>query len=867
MNRQRNILILVVMSVFLWISVMHGAMPLDGTDRFVTEAQDFTVDYGQFDGNRICTWTSNVGDWVSFRATSYPGMEWPKGSGISNVFQSGLFLVSGQTKEKDSLTFHEDIRTAVAEFFSQFQPGQILYFDTLNQVVVPMSNYPQEHCIWKAGDPADPSYRLYKINRHDSLSADYLNWPSEQGAPVDESGKPLFSGDQMVWSVCNDMDTSLHTSNLGGAPMGVEIQTTLYGFDRSDILGDVLFIRSLVINKSDNHYKEMYAGIWAAPELGMAWDNCAGVDTSLTMGYVFNGVPEDLKYGLTPPAIGFTFLQRPQVKSPGDTASWSGTPRPGWREADLSGFIVLKGSPTLNQDPDNKEEAYHVVRGLKKGGGSWIDPTTGEPTRFHYTGDPVTGEGWLNITEVPPGDRRFLFSAGPFEMAPCDTQEIVTAIIVAQGHNHIRSVAALRFAKEYVQKLFDAQFDFETSATVTDIIDAVRQENLDVQVRVLSGDTTAVIGGTSQRIVERFYTNNMTEANDMPLAKQYLTETLESFGYTVLARPVEAYGSVDIRDLLVYKEGTEYPDSCILMTAFYDGIECWSKPSVINPNADLNASGVAALLECARILKDVDTPYSILFALWGSWENGAGSFMKWADNPWRDQILFNVDVEAIGYDTLNLREIVPQYFDRDENIAIQSYVLDRMQSVLYQNDLDLSIGKRWEGTTYGQADPLPSISFTQSIFHPDTSYEYLISNPNMHGFGRDDMKFFDLPVFHDRARAVIGLVADLALHGIPEKLPTEIQPVIKSESFVLYPNYPNPFNPVTHIEFSLPEPAQITLNIYDITGRMVEQIINQHTPAGYHTVTWDASPYSSGVYIARLKAGSFAKTQKMVLMK
>ncbi|RKY50655.1 MAG: hypothetical protein DRP86_03230, partial [Candidatus Neomarinimicrobiota bacterium] len=431
MNKQRNILILVVMSVFLWISVMHGAMPLDGTDRFVTEAQDFIVDYGQFDGNRICTWTSNVGDWVSFRATSYPGMEWPKGSGISNVFQSGLFLVSGQTKEKDSLTFHEDIRTAVAEFFSQFQPGQILYFDTLNQVVVPMSNYPQEHCIWKAGDPADPSYRLYKINRHDSLSADYLNWPSEQGAPVDESGKPLFSGDQMVWSVCNDMDTSLHTSNLGGAPMGVEIQTTLYGFDRSDILGDVLFIRSLVINKSDNHYKEMYAGIWAAPELGMAWDNCAGVDTSLTMGYVFNGVPEDLKYGLTPPAIGFTFLQRPQVKSPGDTASWSGTPRPGWREADLSGFIVLKGSPTLNQDPDNKEEAYHVVRGLKKGGGSWIDPTTGEPTRFHYTGDPVTGEGWLNITEVPPGDRRFLFSAGPFEMAPCDTQEIVTAIIVA----------------------------------------------------------------------------------------------------------------------------------------------------------------------------------------------------------------------------------------------------------------------------------------------------------------------------------------------------------------------------------------------------------------------------------------------------
>ncbi|BFN37188.1 hypothetical protein FMIA91_10670 [Fidelibacter multiformis] len=843
-------------------------MPLDRAEHIVTENQDFTVDYGQFDGNRICTWTSNVGDWVSYRATSYPGMEWPKGSEISNVFQSGLFLVSGQTKEKDSLAFREDIRTAVVGFFSQYQPGQILYFDTLNQVVVPVSHYPQEHCIWKAGDPADPSYRLYKINRHDSLSADYLNWPAEQGAPVDESGKPLFSGDQMVWSVCNDMDTSLHTSTLGGAPMGVEIQTTLYGFDRSDILGDVLFIRSLVINKSDNHYKEMYAGIWAAPELGMAWDNCAGVDTSLTMGYVFNGVPEDLKYGLTPPAVGFTFLQRPQVQSPGDTASWSGKLRPGWREVDLSGFIVLKGSPTLDQDPHSTEEAYHVVRGLKKGGGSWIDPMTGEPTRFHYTGDPVTGEGWLNIMEVPPGDRRFLFSAGPFEMAPCDTQEIVTAIIVAQGHNHIRSVAALRFAKEYVQTLFDTQFDFETTATVADVIDAVRPENLDYHVRVLSGDTTAMIGGSEQRIEKRYFIFNTTvrEENDVPLAEQYLTETLESYGYSVTSRPI-GLNDLDINDLLIFKEGTEYPDSCILMTAFYDGIECWSKPSVINPNADLNASGVAALLECARILKDVDTPYSILFALWGSWQIGATSFKEWPDNPWWDQILFNVDVEAIGYDTLNLREIVPQYSDREGNIAIQSYVLDRMQSVLYQNAVNLSIGRRWQGTTYGQADPLPSISFTQSIYHPDTSYEYLISNPNMHGFGRDDMEFFDLPVFHDRARAVIGLVADLALHGIPENLPTEIKPVIKPESFALYPNYPNPFNPVTHIEFSLPEPAQITLNIYDITGRLVEQLVNQHIPAGYHTVTWDASSYSSGVYIARLKAGSSVKTQKMVLMK
>ena len=80
-------------------------------------------------------------------------------------------------------------------------------------------------------------------------------------------------------------------------------------------------------------------------------------------------------------------------------------------------------------------------------------------------------------------------------------------------------------------------------------------------------------------------------------------------------------------------------------------------------------------------------------------------------------------------------------------------------------------------------------------------------------------------------------------------------------------NYPNPFNPVTNIQFSLPEPAHITLNIYNITGRLVEQLVNQHIPAGYHTVTWDASRYSSGIYIALMQAGDFVKAQKMVLMK
>jgi len=94
-----------------------------------------------------------------------------------------------------------------------------------------------------------------------------------------------------------------------------------------------------------------------------------------------------------------------------------------------------------------------------------------------------------------------------------------------------------------------------------------------------------------------------------------------------------------------------------------------------------------------------------------------------------------------------------------------------------------------------------------------------------------------------------------------------VDETMQAHDFILNQNYPNPFNPVTHILFSLPEPAQVTLNIYDITGRLVKQLINQNTPAGYHTVSWDASGYSSGIYFARIQAGDVVKTQKMVLIK
>jgi hypothetical protein len=85
----------------------------------------------------------------------------------------------------------------------------------------------------------------------------------------------------------------------------------------------------------------------------------------------------------------------------------------------------------------------------------------------------------------------------------------------------------------------------------------------------------------------------------------------------------------------------------------------------------------------------------------------------------------------------------------------------------------------------------------------------------------------------------------------------------------LHQNYPNPFNPTTTIRFELPEEQEVRLEVYDLTGRRVARLVNSEIrSAGTHSVTFDASELSSGVYIYQLKTGSgTALTKKLTLIK
>lgn len=101
-----------------------------------------------------------------------------------------------------------------------------------------------------------------------------------------------------------------------------------------------------------------------------------------------------------------------------------------------------------------------------------------------------------------------------------------------------------------------------------------------------------------------------------------------------------------------------------------------------------------------------------------------------------------------------------------------------------------------------------------------------------------------------------GRLLDASSHLVAP-LPTQI---------AVHQNYPNPFNAKTMIKFDLPVAADVAINIYNVTGQLVETI-NGHFEAGYQSVVWDASSAASGVYFYKVSASDYSQTFKMTLLK
>ena len=87
------------------------------------------------------------------------------------------------------------------------------------------------------------------------------------------------------------------------------------------------------------------------------------------------------------------------------------------------------------------------------------------------------------------------------------------------------------------------------------------------------------------------------------------------------------------------------------------------------------------------------------------------------------------------------------------------------------------------------------------------------------------------------------------------------------QELLLYPAYPNPFNPTSNISWQLAVSSPVNLSVYNLEGQRVAVLVDERQPAGFHQVEFDASELASGIYLYRLRAGKYVETRKMVLMK
>ncbi|PKK82395.1 MAG: hypothetical protein CVT49_13995 [candidate division Zixibacteria bacterium HGW-Zixibacteria-1] len=417
----------------------------------------FVTNHGNFGRDLSGFFGYDYGTFFPFTDTSLisSGMETK-----SPLYASGLW-VGGKVGE--------DIRVALAEYSDEYVPG-------------PMSGE-----TFMSDDPAFRVYKLYIDSLGDNPNDDYLNWPEDQGAPVDDEGDPLMIGDRMLWTVYNDADPSGHANNAGLTnPLGLEVRHTTFAFDRNNEIDNIIFFRLRISNKGPNTIDSCHFSLWVDPDVGGAGDDMIGCDSLLSLGYAYNADNDDSQYGGTPPAIGYNFLQGPMIYTgyPADTARMWGQAFMGYKNIKMTSFNkYINGT-----DPDNPQEVYNFMRGLTKSGAPYI--YNGSPSNFVHSGDPVAGTGDLDSS---PADRRMMLNCGPVTFESGDSTEIIAAIVVGQGSDHLNSVTVMKELDLFARVLYENGF-----AVPGDRVHEVPNEFPNIQAAIdasSNGDTVLVYDG------------------------------------------------------------------------------------------------------------------------------------------------------------------------------------------------------------------------------------------------------------------------------------------------------------------------------------------------------------------------------------
>jgi hypothetical protein len=394
----------------------------------------------------------------------------------------------------------------------------------------------------------------------------------------------------------------------------------------------------------------------------------------------------------------------------------------------------------------------------------------------------------------------------------------------------------------------------------------INQTNLDTLVHfvnVLSGEDSVTINDSTYLLLSR---NAVHAHND--LAADYIFQTLSRFGLPTSNQNYSATG----RNVFATQTGTHFPDQEFIICAHYDDMPV--QPPA--PGADDNASGVAAVLEVARILSQIQTKFTVIYALWDEEEIGWVGSGYYATQAYQagDSILGVVNLDMLGWDSNN-DGLIDIHTDTIAQSIPLANLIDSLEAsyniglnpVIYNPGTENSDHKSFWDQGYS------AVIFSEAYWGGDF-------NPFLHT-SSDTIVNFNLNYFHKLSRLAVATMAYLSLHDSLTNTVEEGEGIILA-GFELGQNYPNPFNPTTTIEFSIPKAEFVTLKIYNILGEEVTTLVSERLTAGQYKYQWDASGLPSGVYFYKLEAvhpstsspkesgqagQGFVQTKKMLLIR
>ncbi|MCW8960140.1 MAG: hypothetical protein OQK29_01170, partial [Ignavibacteriaceae bacterium] len=466
--------VFVVSLLFISQSVVNAEGNEKGKKSLQKVQQQVPVSY--LDINNIFTVLRNNGISDIDVNQQNSGLVFPKGSGKTAAFTSGLLWGA-------RIPGDPQVRVGGTAYATGLQPGAILADGTADDPTLEKYRiYRVRPDIYPGGPEVDlTNDATYELTSASAIRAqyetDWTEWPADIGAPfndVDENGVydptvdiPGVPGaDQTLWCITNDLNPTNTADLYGASPMGIEAQITYWAYNQTGALGNMFFRKYLLVNKGaqQDTITDMYVSMWSDIDDGNAGDDFVGVDTVLSLQYCYNASPTDATYSpLPPPAIGFDFFQGPLVNGvAGEDRNKNGIDDamdygifkgqvvgPGKINLPMTAaYYFANGDPNIGDPPqgdlDGSTQFYNFFQGkFGLSGATFTDLSTGDPTTYALNGDPLSGTGWLDGVQLPPGDRRQGSSSGPFTLAPGDTQEVVVAEICAGALPSVNNIAAI----------------------------------------------------------------------------------------------------------------------------------------------------------------------------------------------------------------------------------------------------------------------------------------------------------------------------------------------------------------------------------------------------------------------------------------